>query len=62
MESLQQDFDELRQRLKQGRRFDVAGDDPVYYLVFHPQKILTVKQRMKQWRPGPSISFFKMMT
>lgn len=62
MESLQQDFDELRQRLKQGRRFDVAGDDPVFYLVFHPQKILTVKQRMKQWRAKLELENWKVHT
>ena len=49
MESLQRNFDELRQRLKRGRGPDYASDDPVFYLVFHPDQMLTVKRRMKQW-------------
>ena len=49
MESLQKNFDELRQRLKRGRGMDHASDDPVFYLVFRPAQMLTVKRRMKQW-------------
>jgi len=49
VESLQQNFDELRQRIRHGKRSDRASDDPVYYLVFHPSQMLTVKRRMKQW-------------
>lgn len=49
MESLQKNFDELRQRLKRGRGMDHASDDPVFYLVFHPAQMLAVKRRMKQW-------------
>lgn len=62
MESLQQDFDELRQRLKRGHRFDLAGDDPVYYLVFHPEKMLTVKWCMKQWRAKLELEGWKVHT
>lgn len=50
MESLQRDFEELRQRLKQAPGMNQAGDDPVFYLVFRPEFMLTVKRRMKQWR------------
>lgn len=49
MESLQKNFDELRQRLKRGRGMDHASDDPVFYLVFRPAQMLNVKRRMKQW-------------
>lgn len=49
MNSLQQNFDELRQRLKYGRGMDHASDDPVFYLIFDPEEMLTVKRRMKQW-------------
>jgi len=49
VESLQKNFDELRQRLKRGRGMDHASDDPVFYLVFRPAQMLTVKRRMKQW-------------
>lgn len=62
MESLQQDFDELRQRLKRGRRFENAGDDPVYYLVFRPEKMLAVKRRMKQWRAKLELDGWKPHT
>lgn len=65
MESLQQDFDELRQRLKRGRSLEMTGDDPVFYLVFRPEQMLTVKQRLKQWRAkleleGWKVHFFSM--
>ncbi len=49
MDLLQQNFDELRQRLKHGRGMNHASDDPVFYLVFEPEEMLTVKRRMKQW-------------
>jgi hypothetical protein len=49
VESLQQDFDELRQRLKRGLGLRDISDDPVFYLVFRPELMLTVKRRIKQW-------------
>ena len=49
MDSLQQNFDELRQRIRRGRGMNDAGDDPVFYLVFRPEQMLMVKRRMKQW-------------
>ena len=49
MPSLQQSFDELRQRLKQRRRLNQVSDDPLYYLVFRPEEMLDVKRSMKQW-------------
>ncbi len=50
MESLQKDFDELVQRLKGTRRLNSRGDDPVFYLVFRPDLMLSVKRKMKGWR------------
>lgn len=49
MDLLQQNFDELRQRLKHGRGMNHISDDPILYLVFKPEEMLTVKRRMKQW-------------
>jgi hypothetical protein len=50
MPFLERCFDELRQKLGEGVRFSNTGDDPVYYLIFEPQKMLDVKRAMKQWR------------
>jgi len=49
MQSLQQSFDELRQRIRQGRRLSQTGDDPVFYLVFQPEQMLEVKKKLKTW-------------
>lgn len=49
MQSLQQSFDELRQRIRQGRRLSQTGDDPVFYLVFDPSEMLEVKKKLKTW-------------
>jgi hypothetical protein len=46
MSSLKADFDELLERLRQGRAFGHASFEPVYYLVFHPRKILEVKREL----------------
>ena len=46
---LDQKFEELRLRLKQGRGLSQAGMDPVFYLVFHPDEMLKVKRRVKAW-------------
>ena len=60
MDSLQQNFDELRRRLKHGRGMDHASDDPVFYLVFKPEEMLTVKRRMKQWVAKLNIEGWKV--
>ena len=62
MESVQQDFDELRQRLKRGRNLEMKGDDPVFYLIFRPELILTVKQRLKQWSAKLELEDWKVLT
>jgi hypothetical protein len=49
MASLSDNFDELWQRLRYGRGLSHTGDDPVYYLVFHPSEMLEVKRRLRQW-------------
>lgn len=50
MASLDQSFDELRLQLKQGRGLSHMGNDPVFYLVFHPEEMLEVKRLLKPWR------------
>lgn len=50
MQPPKESFEELRQRLRQGRGLSDTGDDPVYYLVFHPRYILDVKRLMKEWK------------
>jgi hypothetical protein len=49
MASLSDNFDQLWQRLRYGRDLSHTGDDPVYYLVFHPSEMLEVKRRLRQW-------------
>ena len=49
MSSLKQDFDELVTRIKQGRDFQHASFEPVYYLVFLPKQIIEVKRQTKPW-------------
>ena len=47
---LEADFNELRERIRQRRETGSAGFEPVYYLVFSPQQIITVKQKTDTWR------------
>ena len=49
MPYLDQNFNELRLLLKQGRGLSNAGHDPVFYLVFRPEEMLEVKRRAKSW-------------
>jgi hypothetical protein len=49
MPYLDQNFNELRLLLKQGRGLNNAGHDPVFYLVFRPEEMLEVKRRIKSW-------------
>lgn len=49
MSSLKQDFDELVTRIKQGRNFQHASFEPIFYLVFSPKKIIEVKRQIKPW-------------
>lgn len=43
MSSLRADFDELRERIKQGRELGHASFEPIFYLVFPPVLISTQK-------------------
>ena len=44
MSSLKADFNELMERIKQGREFGHASFEPIFYLVFPPSQILNVKR------------------
>ena len=49
MSSLRADFDELRERIRQGRGLAHASFEPIYYLVFPPTQILDVKRQTPAW-------------
>jgi bacteriophage exclusion system BrxB-like protein len=49
MQSLKDKFDELRQRLGQGRHLDSIGIEPIFYLVFPVAEILEAKRQTKAW-------------
>ena len=49
MSSLKGDFNELLERVRQGREFAHASFEPIYYLVFHPSQILDVKRQTPAW-------------
>lgn len=49
MSSLKADFDELRERIRQGRELGPASFEPIYYLVFPPDQILEVKRQTPAW-------------
>lgn len=62
MESLQRNFEELKHRLKAGRGLSHSGDDPVWYLIFPPEQMLTVKGRMKAWAAQLDLDGWKIDT
>lgn len=49
MSSLQSDFNELLERINSGREFGHASFEPIYYLIFPPTQILTVKRQIPAW-------------
>lgn len=49
MSSLKVNFDELRERIRQGRELGPASFEPIYYLVFPPDQILEVKRQTPAW-------------
>lgn len=49
MPSLKADFDELRERIRHGRKLSYASFEPIYYLVFPPSQILEVKRQTPAW-------------
>jgi hypothetical protein len=67
MASLDDDFDELRERITRGRDLGSTGYEPIYYLVFPPAKILEVKRRTDAWKTrlehdGFHVEVFSMAT
>jgi len=62
MASLRDNFDQLFQRLRQGRGISNTGDDPVYYLVFPPHEMLEVKRQIKEWEAKLKIQGWTMET
>ena len=59
MRSLDEKFTELRGLLRNGMgSIRPTGFDPVYYLLFPPQQILDVKQRLSQWEAQLRIDGF----
>ncbi len=50
MPSLESSFKELQQRLRDSSNLRNTGGDPVYYLVFSPQEMLSVKRKLKSWK------------
>lgn len=49
MLSLKATFDEVMERVRQGRELGHASFEPVYYLIFHPRQILEVKRELPAW-------------
>jgi hypothetical protein len=49
MSSLKSNFDELRRRVRDGRELGYASFEPIYYLAFPPQEIITVKRQTPAW-------------
>lgn len=49
MPSLKTTFDEVMERVRQGRELGHASFEPVYYLIFSPRQILDVKRELPAW-------------
>ncbi len=49
MASLNDNFNELLKRIRAGRELTHASYEPIYYLVFPPADILTVKRELPAW-------------
>jgi hypothetical protein len=47
---LEENFNEVIERIGHGRSFDHASFEPVYYLVFRPNEIIEVKRKLPAWR------------
>src|SRR5205823_14843677 len=61
MRSLTEKFNELRSVLRQGLgSVRPTGFDPVYYLIFPPEEMLAVKQRMPEWEAQLKIDGFEV--
>ena len=62
MASLDDDFDELRERMRRGRDLGNTGFEPIYYLVFPPSRIMDVKRRTTAWITRLTMDGFKVET
>ena len=62
MASLDDDFDELRERMKRGRNLANTGFEPVYYLIFNPARIMDVKRRTTAWAARLALDGFSVVT
>jgi len=62
MNSPKDTFDEVWHHLRQGRGLSNTGDDPVYYLVFSPARILDVKRMIPEWRAKLQRNGWKLET
>jgi hypothetical protein len=62
MASLNEHFDQLWHLIRHGRGLSNTGDDPVYYLVFHPEEMLDAKRHMKEWAAKLKIQGWTMET
>lgn len=60
MASLRDNFDQLFQRLRQGRGISNTGDDPVYYLVFPPHEMQEAKRQIKEWEAKLKLQGWRM--
>jgi hypothetical protein len=49
MQSVKDDFNELMERIRQGRELGPASFEPIYYLIFEPHHMLDVKRQMPAW-------------
>ncbi len=49
MPSPRDDFNELMERVKQGRELTHASFEPIYYLVFPPSQMLSIKRELPAW-------------
>ena len=50
MQSLDESFQELRLKIKQGRELNYVSFEPIYYLVFDPREIIEVKRKLRSWK------------
>jgi hypothetical protein len=65
MSLLQDNFDELIERIRRGRELGHASFEPIYYLVFEPKEILKVKRLIAAWdahlkKEGWDVHFFSI--
>jgi hypothetical protein len=50
MSLIDNDFNELIDRIKVGREFHHASFEPIFYLIFPPKDIINVKRKMPAWK------------